>query len=327
MDIIYINDDYFFVQLAVSIYSLFQSNPDIQWTVHFIDTGMSAEHLEYIKGLCDRYNHKIIVYDSNVIVGKINDMGITVPTDGNNISTLIRLFMYEIIPDDIDKAIYLDTDTLVTGSFNELKNLDFTECISAVKDANYDFYINRLKSIGVSTYFNAGFMFINLKKMRAKLHNVDMFNFISNNYLFADQDILNIIFCDDIRVLPPKYNSTSRYRVVRPNNIRKWIGSDAEIYSIEDLREAKNNPVVIHFTTSLLGRGWEVNSYDPEQKLWMDVFEKLNLSRELLVKRRLSTTTKVGRFLYRTIPQGFFVRIDYVYALKKYEKINTLKEG
>jgi UDP-glucose/galactose:(glucosyl)LPS alpha-1,2-glucosyl/galactosyltransferase len=112
-----------------------------------------------------------------------------------------RLFLPEILPDDIDKILYLDSDVIVNKDLSPLFQLDFKSenfYLFAVNEIRWQ-SLDRLKSIDLtgSGYFNSGVLLVNLNKWRTENITETLID-IALNYKdqikFYDQDVLNIAF-------------------------------------------------------------------------------------------------------------------------------------
>lgn len=124
-----------------------------------------------------------------------------------------RLFAHRFFK-DIDKIIYLDSDTLIRGDLTELFNTDISSfCIGAVRDmAPVE---DRYQSTGViikefsekylnkGPYYNSGVLLLNIKQMQENEH---LLFETKIPLLYPDQDLLNVAFCGKIKQLPLKYN-------------------------------------------------------------------------------------------------------------------------
>ncbi|MDB4999241.1 MAG: glycosyl transferase, family 8 [Mucilaginibacter sp.] len=145
-----------------------------------------------------------------------------------------RLFLPEILPVDVDKVLYLDSDIVVNEYLDSLFQLEFKSStsikgiVNELKTAPQDpeeFYLfavsevrwqnlNRLQSIGLSgcKYFNSGVLLINLKKWRVENITKKLIS-IALNYKdklkFHDQDVLNIAFENYWGELNYKFNTVN----------------------------------------------------------------------------------------------------------------------
>ena len=126
-----------------------------------------------------------------------------------------RLFIAAMFP-EYDKAIYLDSDTVVLADIADLYQIDLgNNLIGAVPDpfiaANQKTAIYAREAVGVAAnkYVNSGVLLMNLKAMRAE-HFAERFLDLLNKYHFAslapDQDYINAISQQRIAYLDPAWN-------------------------------------------------------------------------------------------------------------------------
>lgn len=125
------------------------------------------------------------------------------------VESCFRLKIASMKP-ELEKAIYLDSDLVVTGSLNDLWNLDISENYIA---ASLDVYSEKIKKIlnisFVDQYFNAGILLMNLKKWNLDnieekfFYNMDKYR---NNLTIPDQDIMNITFAGKTKLLSSEWN-------------------------------------------------------------------------------------------------------------------------
>ena len=160
-----------------------------------------------------------------------------------------RLALADIMPDDIEKVIYLDVDLLV---YDDIKNLWQNDIKKYALAAVPDFGImasNRLcrqkkEVIGLpkgKAYFNSGVLLINLKKWRQENYTKQILEIINENqFPHHDQDALNKIFMEDWlqidlrwNIIPPVFNLFTKIL------LNKTFRNQAI--------NAKRNPGIIHY--------------------------------------------------------------------------------
>ena len=122
----------------------------------------------------------------------------------------IRFFAPEIFQ-KLDKILYLDSDIFVFKDLTSLYKEDIQSVYAGVV-ADIPTSVERRKGVlGIKTYFNAGVMLLNLKKMRDDevltqlIQNYDLLN-EEGKLLWADQDVLNYTFKEKVKFLPERYN-------------------------------------------------------------------------------------------------------------------------
>ena len=152
-----------------------------------------------------------------------------------------RLLIPDIKP-EIDRAIFMDVDVIVTGDINELFKVNLEgHTLAAAWEKWAEHGINlkhkiRMELSGTHKYFNAGVLLLDCKKWRNNNTLEKLFS-IANKYKdrldLQDQDMLNKCFDNNYKVLPEKYNYlTTNYYVYEKQseyiirhltgNVRPW---------------------------------------------------------------------------------------------------------
>lgn len=147
--------------------------------------------------------------------------------NGSRFTHFYRLFLPEILPQDIDRVLYFDCDMLVLDDLDLLwqSKLKQYEIVAAVQDSwlrtvdfNYDSSkqaISNWQELGFNkgeAYFNSGMLLIDLVKWRR--HNITqkVIGITAKHFehvLFYDQYGLNVILKDKWKNLSPRFNTSS----------------------------------------------------------------------------------------------------------------------
>ncbi len=164
-------------------------------------------------------------------------------------ATYYRLLIGDILPESVDRLLYLDPDIAVNGDLSDFYNTDLGLNIIAGCGHLYGFNesVNLLR-LGLNKskqnrYINAGVMLIDLKKWRKHVTVSQILAFIQKNIrtlFLADQDVVNAMFGGRILALDERiYNldekTFSHYGKKSAGNKRIDIGW------------IRNNTVIIHF--------------------------------------------------------------------------------
>lgn len=133
--------------------------------------------------------------------------------------TYFRLFLADLAPGNIDTALFLDSDLIITGSLEQLAEIDMSDkFICAASEASVDDNVRRLNNIGcpAESYFNAGVLLINLTLWRKQKFS-EAFLEVAEKYAghldWVDQDILNIYFANRWTKIHRKFNAV---HLIRP---------------------------------------------------------------------------------------------------------------
>lgn len=203
------NDGEYSKYTATAICSVLE-NTFSDVTVHlFCDETLSSENINLFRQLVGRYNKNIVVYtlDSGVFYAQNIKVG------SCSIGTLFRLKMADLLPDDVKKVIYLDSDVVVNLDIRALWDIDLGENFIAAKAfAENSYWMCRKQFVPVNEYFNAGVLLLDLEKIRCQMSLWDMamdFFIRYPNCQFADNDALNYVFKGRTRFLDDRFNSFS----------------------------------------------------------------------------------------------------------------------
>ena len=126
-------------------------------------------------------------------------------------SALIKFFLPEILNDE-DKVLYVDCDTIVQKSLDELYCTDIGENYAGVVfDAALVVMPQHARCLQIppDRYFNTGVMLLNLAQMRKDNLSGKLLSYkINGENFFMDQDAFNKIMSGCVKFLPFKYNTS-----------------------------------------------------------------------------------------------------------------------
>lgn len=157
-----------------------------------------------------------------------------------------RIFAPKMLPESVDRILYLDSDLIVHGNVDELYNMNFEGnlFIACTQIRGFVTWLNRIRmTVNRHHYYmNTGVMMMNVKELRQIIDTDAIFKFIKRNgwrmYLY-DQDVLFKFYGDRIKLIDPKiYNLSDRY-ITFYNMRRPKHKIDADWVA--------NNNVIIHY--------------------------------------------------------------------------------
>jgi len=243
------SDDNYAQHMGVAIVSILKNKKNNHSIIfHILDGGISEINKNKIKKIIEDGNQKICFY-------KIEDEKINSFPEIGYLSkaTYYRLLITEILPDTINKVLYIDCDIVVLNDLYNLYNHDLNNRpIAAVKDIKSEeilriyFYPKLLNS-----YFNAGVLLINLKYWRQNNVLPKFIDFINKYHaqlIAPDQDILNCIFKNNWIELEPKFNVDLKHE---SHNAMP-----------------KKNTVILHYSDKI--KPWSYLYYGKNKKYYFD---------------------------------------------------------
>lgn len=213
LHIFYAVDDNFAKFLMVSFYSM-QKNAakDRKYHVHVLHTNISEENQNRIKKMANE--NFLVTFDD--VSGYMDDLCDRLPLrDYYSNTTYYRMFIADMFP-DIDKALYIDSDTIVQGDISKLCDIDVSRYDLAacheqamVQADVYGTYVEKCLGLNRNLYFNAGVLLINCRRFREN-KILELFADLLNIYdcrVTQDEDYLNLLCRDHVRFIPQTWNS------------------------------------------------------------------------------------------------------------------------
>lgn len=254
--IVYASDNGFAEVLGVSLTSLYENSKDAEdIVVYVLDSGISKENREKLSSLSGKYGRSGIKFISARDISKILSMNVN--TDRGSLSQYARLFVSSDLPKELERVLYLDCDIIINKSISELWQIDMKgKTIAALKDAFSKQYRKNIDLQPHDIMFNSGVMLIDLDRWKEQQVEKRLLKFIKKRggrIQQGDQGALNAVLSKDTLCLHPRFNSvTIFYDFTYPELLtyRKPV----DYYSPKEVKEAVEDPVLIHFTTSFLSK-------------------------------------------------------------------------
>ncbi|MDD6798674.1 MAG: glycosyltransferase family 8 protein [Clostridia bacterium] len=271
--VVYAANDRYSKVLGISLMSLFENNRAISdIDVYVLSNGICDENIKRINQLALMYNRVIHIVDINEELSKINKI-----ETSWDISIYSRFFISDILPDNIEKVVYLDCDTLILQRLDELFNFNFEKekTVYGVLDR---YNVNSPDRLGLEDriYINSGVLLIDLKAWRENNTADDLLSQCDKrNWKFPDQDIINYSLNGKIGILHPRYN-VNKFTSVLPYEYAQKLSYQGidKYYSQKMYEQAQQKPYIVHFSGSMFNRPWQKNSRQPYHEVWKEYFDK-----------------------------------------------------
>lgn len=246
MDFLFTVDNNFIPQLAASICSICKNNLSAK-SLHFyiLADKVSSENKNKLTNFITEQDRDVHFIDISGFIRTFDD---EFDTLGWNEVIMARILMSRFIPSEVHKIIYLDGDTIVRNSLEDLWNTDLGgNILAAAMEPTVD--AKRRCSLGLEDlpYFNSGVLLVDLDKWREQNAEQLILNYCINHKekLFApDQDAINAALSNSIAPLSPKYNFCNIISIYPYSMMKKLMNCyvDESVYN-----EAKVNPFIIHY--------------------------------------------------------------------------------
>jgi lipopolysaccharide biosynthesis glycosyltransferase len=240
INIVFASDIVFIPHLSAAIISLIKNNPESEFDIFIINSDIDRSNWEKLVSLDRVGKHRF--HDL-----KISDQLFEGMVLGYHFKK--QSYYRLLIPDMIqtERVVYLDSDIVVTGKISDLYNEDLKDMyLAAVQEPGFT-RSKELEMSQESKYFNSGVLLMNLDLWRKDKIRDRVIEFIRKKkeiILFPDQDGMNAVINGRWKNIHPKYNMQSAFYEYNEQEL-------ADIYGLKELKEAKSNPVIVHYTGSI----------------------------------------------------------------------------
>lgn len=280
MNILFSTDNNYVMPTGVLMHSISINNPqDVNYYL-MVNESFSKENEDKLRLIAKQYGNHISFHTITDEVTKVLPFGKDNMPGHVSIATYYRLFVAQILPEDVHKIIYLDGDMIVRGSLDKLWNTDLDGyAIAAVHDMDEQKHIDshRLPYPMETGYFNAGMQLINVDYWR-KNDCLSLFmNFLkehADKIVYHDQDVLNSCLYDKKKWVSVTYNFQNGFLY---NSEHKDYVKGLQ----REIDDAINDPIIIHFST--YSKPWHINCFHPFCAVWRHYKKKSQWKKDTLV--------------------------------------------
>jgi len=141
-------------------------------------------------------------------------------------------------------------------------------------------------------------------------------------YPIVDQDLMNLVFHDEIQTLPLTYNLNTASLWYKDYHFFTSAHGLVKYYSEAEFNRATRNPIILHCMNTFGGRPWYEGDHAAKET-WSGYLEMSPWNDIIYQKRKLSPVDKIQRFLFRNTPHAFFSAIHkrcWYFSLRRQER-------
>jgi lipopolysaccharide biosynthesis glycosyltransferase len=305
LQVAYSSDDNYAQHVGVSMLSLFENNKEFDTiVVYILDNNISKDNKEKLAMIAEKYVRKIIIIEITSLLNKIPlHIGKTIA-----VSSYARLFLSSVVPNDVEKIIYIDCDCVVTASLVELWKTKLGDCYIAGVADTISQYSENYTEIGLQEtdlYINAGMILINLNKWRINHIEQKLIDFIvqrKGSVRHHDQGTINGVLHGYCKIIHPKYNVMSVFFSMTKEQMIKYYHLRDYRYVTAELEEAIRMPSIIHYTPGFVGRPWVEGCKHPLKNKYIKYLKMTPWKDVPLQKDNRKAVEKSILFLYNHLP-------------------------
>lgn len=227
-----------------------------------------------------------------------------------NYVTYYRLYYARFVPEGIKRVLFLDADILVNTDIRPFMIQDLEhKALGAV--ANFPRFVhtvygqNHQEKYSFSThsrYFNAGVMLFDVEFWQNNDIEKKCMQFLQTYHVLCpDQDALNAVIKDNVKILPYQWNLMWN-NMTDPEETKKQWKEHPDSFADETFYENLEQPKIIHFSVKpWASNGFRISKnytpfYYPNIALWWDMAEKTPVfAKELLAIKESECYQKMLR--------------------------------
>lgn len=293
--VIYASDDNYVGLTAVSAVSLLKHNPGVH--IHLLGCNLKPESIDVVKSRVERHGGIFTYLDATPAINKLKAIGADPYV---SYAVYARIFIPDLMSSETGKVLYLDCDTLVAGSLNELFATDLHgHPLALAPDVIHPLYKKVISLSADRPYYNTGVLLMNLETWRtarcSERLTEELLHPHGKNPL-GDQDIIVRVLNNEITPLAPRWNFLSQYFLLPywgNGRLARW-------------RAPTPPPAIYHFSGNTLGRPWFTSSKHPLRETYRQAAAEAALPEVAERKRSLPLEYRVQYWLYRLLPQVLF---------------------
>lgn len=300
LNVAYGIDRNFLFGSGISMTSVLEHNSDIDLHFYIVTDYVNDDYIDCVTRLVQTYATSVTILLFN------NEEFRNLPiTKAWTCAMYYRYVAFEYLSNELESVLYLDADIICKGQIRELLDITFTGEYAAVVN---DIDEVRLKSgdrLGIPAlsqgYFNSGVVYANLVVWKEKKLLQKAFAILLDKQaqlLYFDQDVLNILFVNNIIFLRRDFNciyGVDQELVNKGNNsYQDFINEDT---------------ILIHYVG--VTKPWHSWSKYPVSRYFLDAYEKSAWSKKTLLE---ANTAK----LYKRKSRHERVQRKYILSVKSY---------
>ncbi len=291
--LITVDDNY--IDYCYNLFFSLKKNNKSLFNIYLVYSNLNDDNInEFVSFINEKKIGKV-----KPILFELSNYDFPINSDYISKTAYIRLFAPLLIEDKIDRLLYLDPDIICGKSIEEFYNFDFdNKMLIAVENMYHEENYFKNYNLGLdydNIYVNSGVIIFNMNKYLKSVSKKRLLDFINENKTILqnhDQDIINLMFYNDIKVVDNTYN----YQIISNNT--------------------RIDAVLTHYAGS--PKPWDSN-YEfvekgiPYYKVLIDM-GKIDLAKETIVRNSINYMGMIK----------WFIGVDYNSLLNIYKDIDNI---
>lgn len=251
LNICYASSNEYAPYTGISLFSCLENNADIVDKVFILSFGIDDDNKEKLRSVVENHYCEFVFIEAIPILKPVFER-INLDTFRGSYATFSRAFISYLIPEGVERLLYIDSDTIVDGSLAPISTLDMgTDKVYAAVVGTNQYSRSNPELVldnGNRTYYQAGVMYFNLSNWRKHKYSEQIEEYVKNHsssYRNADQTVINNVISEDqVIALHPKFNYWGHIY----KGSRFWFEMKrGGFWNRMTISEARKAPVIIHY--------------------------------------------------------------------------------
>lgn len=312
------SDNNYLQLVGICLKSLFDTNKERRIHVHLLTNNIQDNELTPLYDITPAGN----LLSAYPLQNLESMLGVNVPST-ISITSYARLFLPSILPDNVDRVLYIDCDILFCDRIDEFYDAEIGNAlIGGVHDLLLSpIYKKKLDIPANEVYFNAGVLLIPVRRWREERMQEQFIQYLVDHkgvVYHHDQGVINAVCRGRKYIAPPRYNVISNYFIYP----YKYVTDSTDgFYSEHVYKEASAKPAIIHFTGCIHGRPWETQCSHPYRQRFLSTKADTPFKDIPLAPVRQNRISRFEATCYRHFPFRFYYTmirlIFWLSSLKK----------
>jgi lipopolysaccharide biosynthesis glycosyltransferase len=304
--VVYSCNDFYIYQTTVSMVSLIKHNSDVK--IYLISDHISLDNIKLMECTLEKYNQKVkVICADNVLNNLYLDQ-----KDRHPRTIYTKLFLDSIIEEP--KLLYLDSDTIVTGSLEKLYQRSMDNEIIAGVLMPYSKKIKNDSNLNFNDkYICDGVVLFNMRRWKAEKISEACRNYINKyngNPPMLSEGTLNYVCRHGIGILKPEFNVMPSMLMYSGDQIRRLFKSTV-YYTDRELEVIRTKYIIIHFMNELYERPWFKPSRHPLREAYIEI-EKEAFGGKTIKPSAISKHTLLTAWLAEHLPFTIFLKLYHL---------------
>lgn len=312
LNVLYQFNEKYVPYAGISMVSFMENNKMAEEVcIYVLGEQVTRHSMERLTAQVQQYGRRIHFIHTDMLIEKMRGLGLSAYR--GSYATNMKLFFADYLHDDIDRLLYIDSDTIICGDISSLIFLEMdNKPIAMALDSLGARHKRKIGLAKDEDYFNGGIILYDVRKWRQDKWSEKILEHIQNvrsQYMAPDQDILNIVLKKQIKKIDISFNLQPVHTVYTYRQYNRTFGQKS-YYSEDEIHHAVCNPKIVHFFRYLGEFPWHKHSLHPYVP-YFDHYMKLSLWKDYQKQptEQNGIVFRMERWLYRHLPRFIFLAV------------------